>query len=222
VIQRGKPGLPVLPEAVDRADYLEALDASLRDSGVAIHAYALLEDAVMLLATPRQADDLGRFMQRVNRRYVSAFHRRHGTRGSIWGSRFQAAAIEPEHYLLPAILLVEQAPVRAGLVAGALDWSWSSAAHHAGRGASTFVTDHASYWRVGNTPFEREARHAAVLQQALGVAVVEALLAAVRGGWPHGSAAFVDALGDTVGRALRPRPRGRPRKESNVGTEKGK
>jgi putative transposase len=212
VIQRGKPGLSVLPGDADRESYLQALHAGKRDIGVAIHAYALLEDSVLLLATPRQAEDLGRFIQRVNRSFVAALHRRHGTSGSVWAGRFQAAAIEPERYLLPAVMVVEQAPVRAGLVANAAEWSWSSAAHHAGRGSSSLVTEHAAYWHVGNTPFEREARHRAELQQAVRAEVVEGLLAATRGGWPHGSAAFLEALGANTERALKPRPRGRPRK----------
>jgi putative transposase len=216
VIQRSRPGVPALPGEADRARYLDALRAARHDIGMALHAYALLDDTVLLLATPARADDLGRFMQRVNRRYVASFHREHGTKGTLWNGRFQAAAVEPERYLLPAIVMVEQAPVRAGLASNAADWPWSSAAHHAGRGSTGLVTEHASYWRVGNTPFEREARHGTELQQALRSELVEGFLAAARGGWPHGSAAFVDALGASSERHMRPRPRGRPRKATTA------
>ena len=218
VIQRAKPGQPVLSDDADRLRYLDALRASARDTAVAIHAYALLDDTVLLLVTPRHADDLGRFMQRVNRGFGPAFHRRHGTRGGLWAGRFQAAAIDPERYLLRAIVMVEQAPVRAGLVGAARDWVWSSAGHHAGRGPSLLVTEHEAYWHLGNTPFEREARHDIELDRMLGNEWVDGLLAAARGGWPHGSAKYIAGLGPTTetGRAMQPRPRGRPRKAARL------
>lgn len=210
VIQRSAVGTAALGDDADRRDYLAALGQAARDTGAAVHAYALLPEAVFLLVTPVRGADLGRLMLRLNRRFVPAFHRRHGGHGELWAGRFEAAAIDPEHYLLPAMLLVEQAPVRAGLAGAAKDWPWSSAGHHVGRGASPLVTGHTAYWRIGNTPFEREARHDTELQQLLRTDVVEGLLGAARGGWPHGSPAFVDGLAASAGRAVRPRARGRP------------
>lgn len=210
VVQHGVGARPPFREAADRLDYLAALLAVARGGLVALHAYALLDDGVLLLATPRAAADLGRFMQRVNRRYVPAYHRRHGGSGALWAGRFQAAALDPERYLLPAILLIEQAPVRAGAVAAASEWPWSSARHHTGRGASALVTEHEGWWRIGNTPFEREARHEIELQRMLRDDRVAELLGAVRGGWPLGSAAFVAGVARATERAVGPRPRGRP------------
>ena len=214
VVQRSPPGHPAFACDADRADYLEALREVARDPGIALHAYVLLEHQARLLLTPTDAPALGRFMQRVNRRYVPAFHRRHGGAGAVWAGRFQAAVVDPEHYLLPATLWIEQAPVRAGLVAHATEWAWSSAAHHAGRSALPWLTAQACHWRMGNTPFEREARHENELQRLLPEARVAELEAAVRGGWVLGAAAFVAALDGPVGRPSQPRPRGRPRQRA--------
>lgn len=214
VVQRGGDQL-AFPDDADRALCLEALCAVARSGELAVHAYCLLDDGLLLLASPRNAADLGRFMQRVSRRYVPAYHRRHGGSGSLWVGRFQAAALEPEHYLLPAMLLIEQAPVRAGMVAMAPEWPWSSAQHHVGRHASPLVTEHEAWWRIGNTPFEREARHEIELQQMLSDARVAELLNAARGGWPLGSAAFMAMVAQVSGQAVMPRPRGRPRKPND-------
>ena len=213
VVQRGAD-LPVFRDDVDRSHYLAAMAVAAKATGVALHAYCLLDDTVLLLASPRAADALGSFMQRVGQRYVPAFHRRHGGGGTLWSGRFQAAALEPERYLLPGILLVEQAPVRAGGLGRAIDWPWSSAGHHAGRGASTLITEHAAWWRTGNTPFEREARHDSELRQLLRDEQVAELLGATRSGWPLGSAEFVAAVGEATSRAVQPRPRGRPRRSA--------
>jgi len=211
VIQCANEGRPVFVDDEDRARYLLALSDAARVDGIAVHAFAMLDHRIELLVTPAAAESLGRFMQRIGRRYVPVFNHRHGTEGALWAGRFQAAALDAERYLLRALLLVEQSPVRAGVVAQATEWAWSSARHHAGREASPVITEHAAWWQTGNTPFEREARHEAELQRALRGDEVTELLDAARGGWPLGSADFIRALEQTSMRAMRPRPRGRPR-----------
>jgi len=211
VVQRAGASRSAFVDDVDRRAYLASLGELARDGTVSIHAWALLDDAVLLLATPQREGDLGRFMQRLNRRYVPAFHRRHGGGGPLWTGRFQAAALEPERYLLAGILLIEQAPVRAGVVATAAEWPWSSAGHHVGRGALAWPTEHKAWWGLGNTPFEREAKHEVELQRLLRDTQVAELLGAVRGGWPLGSASFLAAAAQAGDRPAQARPRGRPR-----------
>ncbi len=216
VVQRGGSVWPVFIDDTDRRTYLAALGELAQGGPVAVHAYALLDDAVMLLATPREPADLSRFMQRVSRRYVPAFHRRHGGSGPLWAGRFQAAALEPERYLLPCTLLIEQTPVRSGVAALPTEWPWSSTAHHVGRANVPWLQDHAAWWRLGNTPFEREARYEAELQHMLASERVAELLAAARGGWPLGSQSFVAAAALVSERPVRARPRGRPRRETSI------
>jgi putative transposase len=210
VIQRGDAARPAFADDLDRRRYVELLGELARVSPLAVHAYALTDAEVELLVTPSQPEALGRFMQRVGRRYVAEFHARHGTHGALWPARFQSAAIDPEHYLLPCIQYVEQAPVRAGAVAQASEWPWSSAQHHIGARRVAWLKDHPDYWRLGNTPFEREARHEVRLQQLLDEAAQGEFQKAARGGWPLGSAAFVATVAQSTERPVRPHPRGRP------------
>ena len=212
VVQHGQGSQPVFVTDQDRRLYLNALLGAARACSVAVHAYVLLDDQVCLLVTPGEGDALGRFMQRVGRRYVPEFNRRNGTHGALWAGRFQATTVDPERYLLASIRLIEQAPVRVGMVAQAREWPWSSAGHHVGREASPLVTEHEAYWRLGNTPFEREARHEIALQEMLTDDQVAELLGAARAGWPLGSPAFLAAVAQTTDRPLQPRPRGRPRR----------
>lgn len=213
VVQRSAGARPAFVDDIDRRAYLDALRAVALGGSVAVHALALLNDSALLLVTPRDAADLGRFMLRVNRRYVGGFRQRHGGRGALWTGRFQAAALDPERYLLAAMLLVEQAPVRAGAVDSPIDWPWSSARHHAGRGDMGLITEHPAWWKTGNTPFEREARHEIELQRLLREEQVGELLSAARGGWPLGSPAFVALAAACAGnRPTQPKPRGRPRR----------
>ncbi len=215
ILQSGRDQ-PVFRDDFDRLRYLADLLEVARGGEVAIHAYALLDDRVLLLASPHAAGDLSRFMQRVTQRYVSAYHRRHASRGALWAGRFQAAALEPESYLHSCTVLIEQAPVREGLVGVATQWAWSSARHHAGLGVSRVITEHATWWQTGNTPFERETRHGAELQRLLRDSEVAEMLSAAKGGWPLGSVNFIAAVAAVSDHPVRPRRRGRPRRSDTL------
>ncbi len=149
VLLRGHNGQAVFADDDDRAAFTELLREPAARHGVSIHAYALLAAEVHLLATPGQAESLGRLMQSIGRRYVALFNRRHARRGTLWDGRFRTSILDSQTLLLPAMLHIETLPVRAGLAAAAQDWPWSSAAHHSGRGRASVLTDHPLYWRHG-------------------------------------------------------------------------
>ena len=215
IVLIGTAGKPVFLDDEDRRRFMLALLECSRASSVAVHAYSLLDDQILMLATPAQPGSLQRFMQRLGRKYVGAFNLRHGRSGALWSRRYGAAAIDPASQGWRCIQLIEQAPVRAGWVVRPQDWPWSSAAHHVGQLRNPVLREHALHWRLGNTPFEREARHAQVLAETLPDAEVRDLIAASMRGWPVGPPVFVDSLAESADlptRQLRPRPRGRPKR----------
>ena len=214
VVQRGRGDQVVFVDDDDRRRYLSAMLESARECAVAVHAYVLMDDRVLLLATPSGAASLARFMQAVGRRYVKAFNHRHDRAGPLWEGRYRTTVVDSAGSVPACIRLIEQAPMRAGLVARTIDWPWSSATHHAGQRADPLVAEHAAYWRLGNTPFEREARHRSESEVLLADQEVRRLLDAAQGGWPIGSEAFLRGLAQATDRPLRPRSRGRPAKRS--------
>ena len=108
---------------------------------------------------PRRTDDpstddgLRVALGEANRRYSRRIHFRQGWRGYLWQGRFASVPMDEAH--LPACArYVALNPVRAGLVARAEDWRWSSArAHLDGNSAS------AACWRV-RSPGARPGRQA--------------------------------------------------------------
>jgi len=207
---------PVFIDDEDRRRFTLTLLECSRACGVAVHAYSLLDEQILMLATPAQPGSLQRFMQRLGRKYVGAFNLRHGHSGALWGRRYGAAAIDAATQGWRCIRLIEQAPVRAGRAARPQDWPWSSAPHHVGQLRNPVLREHELHWRLGNTPFEREARHAQVIAESLGETEVRSLIAGSMRGWPIGPPSFVETLADVAGSPagrLRPRPRGRPKGE---------
>ena len=211
VVQRGHDRQPVFRDDTDRLDFLQALRDQSHEQRVGVHAYALLDTEVHLLVTPASEGGLGRLMQGLGRRYVAAHNRRHGRGGTLWEGRYRASLIESERFLSAAVLLA-WLPVQAGLTAEPAAWRWSSARHQLGMLRDPVIVDHASYWRLGNTPFDRELAFRHALEQGLSQRDTDELLSAALKSWAVGSPSFLARLAALTDRPLAPRPRGRPRK----------
>ena len=208
-------GSDAFVDSADHALFLDAMRRSGAENGVAVHAGVLMGDKVQLLATPSVAEDLGRMMQALARFYVGPFNRRHGRAGALWQSRFRAAPVGGAAELLTCMLYIEQAPRRAGVSGAAVDFLWSSAAHHAGTRNNPLwaaVPPASGYWQLGNTPFEREAAYAALLESPLAASVLASVEATTLRGWALGSGEFIASLAAETSRRPVARARGRPRK----------
>lgn len=210
VLLRGHNGHAVFADDADRTAFVELLREPAARQGVAIHGYALLAADVHLLATPGEAKALARLVQSIGRRYVALHNRRHRRSGTLWDGRFRSSLLDSDTLLLAATLHVEALPVRAGLVSAAADWPWSSAAHHTGHRRDPLVTDHPLYWRLGNTPFERERAHALALDRFQQEADDPRFAQALAKPMVLGPPAFLHRISDSLGRPLTSRTRGRP------------
>jgi putative transposase len=210
LVQRGHNAQPVFVDDEDRRLYLAALQDALRGHAVVLHAYALLDNEVQLLLRPPSEAALGRMMQALGRRYVAAFNRRHGRSGTIWEGRFRAGVVQEGTHTLQAMLLIDSLPARRGQVPSPQAGRWSSAPHRLGRVRDPLVTDPPELWRLGNTPFEREAAYATLLAQGLDEAQVRRIEHAAASGWALGSPQFLADIAQQLGRPVRPRAKGRP------------
>lgn len=203
IVQRGHSGRQVFTDDDDRAMYLDALADAAAAEGVQIHAWALLADEALLLATPGQATALGRMVQALGRRYVSAYNRRHRRSGTLWDGRFRCAVVEPGVMRLAALRWIDGQSTESAL---------TSAAQRLGGSRVPWLVDPPEVWLLGNTPFEREAAYGALLAQGLPAATSERLRSASLGGWVAGSAAFAAQVAAVSARPALPLARGRPRK----------
>ena len=215
LIQRGNNRQRVFLDDEDRARYLSMLRDVLREQGVALHAWVLMDNHVHLLLTPGEGRALSRLMQRLGTWYAGWFNHRHGRTGALWEGRFRSSLLETDAYLLTCMRYIENNPVRAGMVERAEDYRWSSSRHHVGAAVDPLITDHSLYWGMGNTPFEREAAYRAFLHEALAEESGR-LSRAFLGGRALGSQRFLEHMSQDAGRSLHPGKRGRPPKAKPV------
>ena len=212
---RAVAGSVAFIDAADHALFLDALRRSSTENRVAIHACVLMGDEVQLLVTPERAEDLGRMMQALARFYVGAVNRRRERSGALWQSRFRAAPVGGAAELLTCMLYIEQAPRRSGVSGLVVDFAWSSAAHHAGVRSNPLlarVPPTSGYWLLGNTPFEREAAYAALLESPLAASDLARVQVTTLKGWALGSGEFIASLAPDAPRRPVAGARGRPRK----------
>jgi len=78
----------------------------------------------LLVETPDA--NLSRGMRQLNGVYTQTFNRRHGRVGHVFQGRYKAILVDRENYLLELSRYIALNPVRAGMVASAKDWPWSS------------------------------------------------------------------------------------------------
>ncbi len=201
VVQRALDDRPAFADAADRRTYLDALRQALAAVDMRLHAWALTRGEARLLVTPPDTASISRLVQTVGRRYVSAYNRRHGRRGTLWDGRFRCVALEPGAACLDAMVWIDAASDES---------TETSAAHHLGARRDPWLVDPPEFWALGNTPFERESAYALRLAAGLPPAHAAAVEAALRGGWPIGSVAFAEEAAKASGRPGQPRPRGRP------------
>ena len=190
--QRSIGQQPAFLDDVDRAAYLADLRQAARDSEVTLQAYVLMADHVHIVATPSAREGLGQLMQRTGRRYVARFNKRHQRSGPLWEGRFRAAVLDPEQFVLCCMAHIERNPLRHQLVERPQDWVWSSVDHHLGLRGDSFLVEPPAYWRLGNTPFERESAYRRLLAQTRDDdPAVQQLRDATRRGRAVGSEAFL-------------------------------
>ena len=192
----------------DRRAYLELLHAYAKKHGLAIHAYCLMKNHVHLVATPHTADSLAGTLKPVHLRYTQHVNWAHGMDGRLWQGRYFSCVVDPV-LAWNAVRHVESNPVRAGLVAYAEDYPWSSAAAHCGLRADTMLVPLAAQ----PAPSADWAQWLCEAETDLDVAL---LRRSTSTGRPLGSNAFLERLEAQLGRTLRPRRAGRPRKPPSL------
>jgi putative transposase len=212
VIQRGNNRQAIFHDTADRERYLALLQEVAAAHGIAVHAYVLMPNHVHLLVTPQAGDGISRFMQALGRRYVRWFNDRHGRTGTLWEGRFRSTVVDADRYLLACMRYIELNPVRAGLCVAPEQYRWSSFAHHAGLRVDPIVTDHALFWGLGNTPYERQSAYRRLFDADLSAEQLDEIRRSTNRGRALASPAQTQGDSSPTGSGwTQPRPRGRPR-----------
>jgi putative transposase len=129
VIQRGNRRQRVFFSDEDRRFYLSLLKKHGDLLGLCFWAYCLMDNHVHLVVAPKTPESLPRAMSAIHWRYTLSINLREDWKGSLWQGRYRSYPMN-EQYAVAAIRYIELNPVRAGIVARAENYQWSSAKAH--------------------------------------------------------------------------------------------
>jgi len=204
VTQRGNYGQTVFEEEADFQRYLAWLRQCADRYSVEIWAYCLMRNHVHYVCVPKVEGGLARTFNALHMRYAQYFHGKKGVTGHLWRGRFLSCVLDGRS-VFEEVRFIENNPVRAGLVARAEDYPWSSARHHV-LGESDPVIVDGCFLNI-EIPDWR-----AYLAARGDEPVLIRTWQSLKTGRPAGEESFVHGLEGIVGRRLVALPRGRPRK----------
>jgi putative transposase len=199
VTQRGNRREAIFFKEGDHDVYRALLAEQARRSEVEVWAYCLMPNHVHLILVPKRADGLGIAVGEAHRRYTNFINARAGWTGHLFQRRFASVVMDDSH-LRAAICYVSLNPVRAGSVAQAEDWPWSSVRAHL-----TGLDDALATVRP---VLERVPDLSELLKNGCDEAFA-VLRQAERTGRPAGAEDFVIALEQRLGRPISRRSPGR-------------
>ncbi|MGA1733967.1 MAG: transposase [Burkholderiaceae bacterium] len=165
--QLGHNGQAFLRDDIDREQYFRAFCQSALGRGLIVHGWCLLESEAHWMVCPQRNDALSAVLQQTGRRYVRHFNGRWALRGSPWEGRYRSYWIDAQAYGLELLSWLEWRPLQLGLGEQLLAWRWTTGSlvlgHRQQSSAAPFRPID-SYWQLGNTPFEREARFSELIR----------------------------------------------------------
>jgi putative transposase len=208
ITQRGNYRQNVFDSDGDRTAYLGLIREYCKAAQLGLIGYCLMTNHVHLIVVPEREDSLARGLGLAHCRYAHCVNARRHSTGHLWQNRYYSTAMDEAH-LRCAMRYVERNPVRAGMVADAAEYAWSSARAHLTEVDAAGMLD-LPYWaaRVSREEWRSELE---VTEEAGELVAIRAQTATGR---PLGSKEFVAALGRKMRRVLEPRAIGRPRKRA--------
>jgi len=202
--QRGNRGQQTFFSMEDQQYYLLSLAKYGQRYGLSVWAYCLMPNHIHVVAVPQTEAAPGQVFRVLHTLHSQKVNARQGLGGHLWQGRYYSSDLDEAH-LYAAVRYVERNPVRAGIVASAEDYMWSSARPHCGlRRDPVLASDLPLLATINNW--------AAWLQDEDDATAVNLIRRKTMKGDPCGDAAFVARVGDLLGRDLARAGRGRPRK----------
>ena len=212
VTQRGNNRDACFYAEADYKAYLAFLKDAATKYQVAIHAFVLMTNHVHLLVTPGNKQGVSRMMQAQGRKYVQYFNFTYGRSGTLWEGRYKSTLVDAEHYLLTVYRYIELNPVRAGMVAHASEYPWSSYQSNALGKPIQLLTPHVLYHQLGKTESERKSAYRALFRGRMPERDLAAIRETMNKAWVLGDDRFKAKIEAKTGRRPVPLGRGGDRK----------
>jgi putative transposase len=182
--------------------FLECLGQGLERYRVDLLAWCVMPNHWHLVLRPRGQRQLQEFMHWLTVTHVRRHHGHHGqASGHLYQGRYKHFPVAEDSYFLALCRYVEANGLRAGLVAIAEAWPWSSLHQRLHRQSHPPLTD----W-----PLDRPRDWTALVNEAMAPQQLQQLREHVVRDRPLGTPAWVGRMAIRLGLVQTIHPRGRP------------
>ncbi len=213
IIQRGHNRQVVFATDDDYLFYLDNLHEWKDRLECKVYAYCLMTNHVHLIVDPgRDEKNLSLLMKRIAGRQTRHVNRLEKRSGTLWEGRYKSSPICRDEYLLICSRYVELNPVRAGIVAEAKAYRWSSYGAKVGAVKQEWLDFDCQYLGLGSTETKRQLKYKAFVEGAIPDRELEQIRQAIQRGQLTGKRRFVEEVESKVGRRIEFRGPGRPSK----------
>lgn len=130
VTQRGDGGQVIFRDDEDRHAYQASTVFHAERLRIRIHGYVQMDNHVHFALFVPTKEALSEFIQRLHSEHAQRMNAKYGTSGHLFGDRFYSASVD-DGPAFEVIRYIDLNPVRAGMVARAEDFPFSSARAHA-------------------------------------------------------------------------------------------
>lgn len=128
IVNRGALRHALFATAADWPLFLGALGDALERHPVGLLGWCLMPNHWHLLVQPRHEAALPAFMRWLTLAHCRRWQALHGKdgQGTLYQGRYRSRPVDGDDELLTVLRYIERNALRAGLVATARDWPWSS------------------------------------------------------------------------------------------------
>src|SRR5262245_11982646 len=176
--------------------------------GTSVWEYTLMDNHVHLILVPERVDSLAKTIKEAHGEYSSYLNTKYGLVGHAWQGRFKSFPMDWDYYV-NVVRYVLQNPVRAGVVARAEDYPWSSAAARCGLRDDSLISN--------DLPLVKEISNWSDWLKIEDEKQNDLIRRHTRTGRPLGCKEFLGRLENQTGRKLLPQKRGpRPQREPST------
>jgi putative transposase len=131
VTQRGNRRADIFLDIDDRIVFLRMLKQASHKYSLRHSAYSLMTNHVHLVSIPSDEQSLPKGLGETFGAYAAYFNQKYGINGRLWQGRYFSSVLSSDDFWC-VVRYVERNPVRARMVARAVEYRWSSAAAHCG------------------------------------------------------------------------------------------
>jgi putative transposase len=207
-LNRAVARLPLFQKPEDYEAFEDVVAEARKRVPIEILSYCVMPNHWHFVLRPQEDGELTAFLRWLAHTHTMRWHAHYRTSGTghLYQGRFKAFPVEDDEHFYTLVRYVERNALRAGLVARAEEWRWSSLWRHVSGDAE--ARSLLSRW-----PLPRPRNWVDLVNAPQTEAELEAIRRAVRRSSPFGAPKWQERTARRLGLESTLRPQGRPRKE---------